>query len=94
MENTFVHMVGQMEWVISKGNEAKSKMKISYARVMIRTRVVVICSPMLYQLDHKGDEDNNYMFVVLLIHTLTQVYKLLVMSTIWPGIFFLWPLGW
>ena len=80
MENTFVHMVGQMEWVVSKGNEAKSKMKISYARVMIRTRVVVICSPMRYQLDHKGDEDNNDVFVVLLIHTLTQ-YKYIIINS-------------
>jgi len=60
--------------VTSKGNEVKSKMKISYAHAEIQTRVVVICGPMTYQLDHKGHKDNNYVFVVLLIHTLTQ-YK-------------------
>ena len=65
----------------------------------IRTQVVVIRGPMPYQLDHKGEKDKNYVFVVLLIHTLTQ-YKyvifnssysntFLVISTIWPGIFFL-----
>jgi len=50
----------------------------------------------------EGDKENNYLFVILLIHTLTQYKyiiinslsgnKLLVMSTIWPGIFFLWLL--
>jgi len=53
----------------SKGNEAKSKMKISYAHAEIWTQVVMICDPMSYQLDHEGDKDNNYVFVVLLIHT-------------------------
>jgi len=46
-------------------------MKISYAQAKIQTQVVVICGPTCYQLDHKGDKDNNYVFVVLLIHTLT-----------------------
>jgi len=64
-------MVGQMGWVASKGNQAKSKLKISYAYAEIRTQVVVICDPMRYQLDHEGNRDNNYVFVVLLIHTLT-----------------------
>ena len=34
--------------------EAKSKMKISYAHAKIQTRVVVICGPTRYQLDHGG----------------------------------------
>ena len=55
-------MVGQMGRVTSKGKEAKLKMKISYADAKIRTQVVVICGPAPYQLDHKGDKDNNYVF--------------------------------
>jgi len=58
---TFVHMVGQMGQVTYKGNEAKSKMKISYAHTEILTQMVVICSPMHYPLDQRG---NIYMFVV------------------------------
>jgi len=77
-------------------NEARSKMKMSYAHTEIRTRAIVIWSPARYQLDHENDKDNNYVFVVLLIHTLNTMQvlinsssskKLLVMSTIWPGIF-------
>jgi len=98
-------MVGQIGRVTSKGNEAKSKMKISYAHAEIQTQVVMIWDLTSYQLDYyEGDKDNNYVFVILLIHTLTQYKyiiinslsgnKLLVMSTIWPGIFFLWLLRW
>jgi len=49
-------------------------MKISYAHAEIRTQVVVICGPTPYKIDHEGDKDNNYVLVVLLIHTqsLTQ----------------------
>ena len=61
-----------MRRVTSKGNEAKSKMKISYAHAEIQTQVVVICGLTCYQLDHRGNKDNNYIFVVLLIHTLVH----------------------
>ena len=47
----------------------------------IRTQVVVIRGPMPYQLDHKGKKDNNYVFVVLLIHTLTQ-YKYVIINSL------------
>jgi len=77
---TFVHMVGQMGRVTSKRNEAKSKMKISYAHSETRTQVVVICGPMPYQLQHWGNKDNNYVFVVLLIHSLTQ-YKYIIINS-------------
>ena len=46
-----------MEQVTTKGNEAKPKMKISYAHTEIRTQVVVICGPMPYQLDHGGNKE-------------------------------------
>jgi len=68
--------------VTSKGNEAKSNMKISYDHAKIWTEVVVICGPTCYQLDHGGNKDNNYMFVVLLIHTLTQ-YKYIIIISSW-----------
>jgi len=68
---TFVDMVGQMGQVTITGNEAKSK---------IWTQVVVICGPTHYQLDHKGDKDNNYVIVVLLIHNLTQ-YKYIIINS-------------
>ena len=51
---TFVHMVGQMGQVTYKGNEVKSKMKISYAHAEIWTQVVVICDPTRCQLDQGG----------------------------------------
>jgi len=35
----------------------------------IPTQVVVICDPMPYQLDHRGNKKYYYVFVVLLIHT-------------------------
>jgi len=63
-------LIGQLGRVTNKGNEAKSKMKISYAHADIQTQVVVICGPMCFQLDHEGDKDNNYVFVVLLILTI------------------------
>ena len=74
---TFVHMVGYMGQVTSKSNEAK--MKISYAHAEIRTQVIVICGPMPYQLDYRGNKDNNYVFVILLSHTLTQ-YKYIIIN--------------
>ena len=72
-------MVGQMGRVTSKGNEVKSKIKISYAHAKILIQVVVICGPTCYQLDHEGDKDNNYVFVVLLIHILT-LYKYIIIN--------------
>ena len=66
---TLVYIVSQMGRVISNGNEAKSKMKISYDHAKIWTEVVVICGPTCYQLDHGGNKDNNYVFVILLVHT-------------------------
>ena len=45
---SFVHMVGEMGWATSKGNEAKSKMKqLSDAEDW--TQVVVICDRTRYQ---------------------------------------------
>ena len=41
--------------VTSKGNEAKDETPVRYAHAEIRTRVVVICGPTRYQLDHGGD---------------------------------------
>ena len=38
-----------------------------------KLKVVVICGPMCYQLDHEGDKDNNDVFVVLLICTLNTI---------------------
>jgi len=80
-------------WIISdrpngratfKNNEATSKMKLpsgfSYAHAKIRTQVVVICGPTHYQLDHRGNKDNNYVFVVLLIHTLAQYMYIIINS--------------
>jgi len=77
---TCVHMLGQMGRVTSKGNEAKLKMKISYTQAEIRIKVVLIYCPMRYQLDDEGDKDNNYVFVVLLIHTLEQ-YKYIIINS-------------
>jgi len=65
-------MVGQMGRMTYKGNEAKSKMKISYAQTE---------SPTRYQLEHKCDKDNNYIFVVLLINTLTQYNYIIINSS-------------
>ena len=68
-----MHKVGQMGQVTYKGNDAKSKTKISYAYTEIQTQVVVICNPTYYQLDHRGNQDNNCM---LYPHSNTiQVYN-------------------
>ena len=49
-------------------------------RAEIRTQLVPICGPMPYQLDQGDSKDNNYVFVVLLIHTLTQ-YKYIIINS-------------
>ena len=77
---TLVHMVAKMGWVTYKGSEAKSKVKISYAHFEIRIQVVMICGPTHYQLDHEGNQDNDYVFVLLLIHTLRQ-YKYIIINS-------------
>jgi len=55
-------------------------MKISYAHAKIRTQVVVISGPIPYQLDNGSNKNNNYVFVVLLIHTVTQ-YKYIIINS-------------
>jgi len=50
---TFVHLVGYMGWVTSKGNEVKDETSFRYAHDEVLTQVVVICDPTHYQLDHR-----------------------------------------
>ena len=60
----------------------------------------MICGPIPYQLENRGKKDNNYVCGFIDLHSdIIQVYNneqyivhpviyCLVMSTIWPGIFF------
>jgi len=62
-------------------SKVKYETPFSYAHAEIWSQVVVICGPTHYQLDHGiGNKDNNYVFVVLLIHTLTQ-YKYIIIKS-------------
>jgi len=60
--DTFVHTVGQMGFrsdLQRYRNEVKDKTSRRYVHAEIRTRVVVICGPTRYQLDHGGDASYN-----------------------------------
>jgi len=58
----------------SKGNEVKDEIPFRYAHAEIQTRVVVICDPTRYQLDHAGPVGNGMRGVLHGEVLLTGVY--------------------